>query len=46
MCCCRRWYKSTGLLLWPRSKRLLVTAAADLLYQVLRLHNMLVGDRG
>lgn len=36
------WYRSTGLLLWPRSKRLLVAAAADFPHQLLRLHNMLV----
>lgn len=37
------WYRSTGLLLWPRSKRLLVAAASsDLPYQLLRLHTMLV----
>ncbi|PRW58552.1 hypothetical protein C2E21_2778 [Chlorella sorokiniana] len=35
------WYRSTGLILWPRSKRLLVATAADLPFQLLRLHNML-----
>ncbi|PRW58499.1 hypothetical protein C2E21_2779 [Chlorella sorokiniana] len=35
------WYRRTCLLLWPRSKRLLVAAAACPPVQLLRLHNML-----
>lgn len=37
-----RWYRRTGLVVWPRAKRLVVTAAAELPFQVLRLHTMLV----
>ena len=39
---CRQQFRRTGLLIWPRSKRLLVTAGSEMGYQILRLHSMLV----
>lgn len=39
---CRQQFRRAGLLIWPRSKRLLNAVHADLAQQTLRLHSMLV----
>ena len=39
----RQQFRRAGLLVWPRSKRLLNAVHGDLAQQTLRLHSMLVG---
>lgn len=42
---CRQQFRRAGLLIWPRSKRLLNAVHADLPQQTLRLSSMLVRAR-